>query len=206
MKKIKKIAFYLLAIFATLIVLYPTSYLKEDRKFGLLQYKSDLLLADTLWNWMFYIHIICGAIALLIGWIQFHKKTRIKYMQLHRNIGKIYVVTVLISAVSGLYIAHFATGGLFAVYGFVIMSLIWFFTTLFAFLAIKKGAVLKHQKLMIYSYATCFAAVTLRIWLPIMAVIFKDFVKAYTITAWLSWVPNIIVAYFMSRKLVQKKE
>lgn len=55
---------------------------------------------------------------------------------------------------------------------------------------------------MIYSYAACFAAVTLRIWLPLLTAAFLgDFIKAYTIVAWLCWVPNIIVAYFIVRRL-----
>ena len=53
---------------------------------------------------------------------------------------------------------------------------------------------------MIYSYAACFAAVTLRIWLPILLKIFGDFIIAYSIVAWLCWVPNIIVANLIVRK------
>ncbi len=47
---------------------------------------------------------------------------------------------------------------------------------------------------MIISYALCFAAVTLRIWLPILEVVFGDFNTAYIITAWLCWIPNLIGA------------
>lgn len=77
------------------------------------------------------------------------------------------------------------------------MALFWFFTTLFAFTSIKKGNVIKHQKLMIYSYAACFSAVTLRIWLPILISTLGGFLPAYRVVAWLSWIPNIIVAYFI---------
>lgn len=53
---------------------------------------------------------------------------------------------------------------------------------------------------MVYSYATCLAAVTLRIYLPIFISIFGDFNTAYAIVSWLSWVPNLIVAYLINQK------
>jgi hypothetical protein len=81
--------------------------------------------------------------------------------------------------------------------GFMSMALFWFFSTLYAFTSIKKGNIIRHQKLMIYSYAACFSAVTLRIWLPILTSSIGSFLPAYRIVAWLSWIPNIIVAYFI---------
>ncbi|WP_299667968.1 DUF2306 domain-containing protein [uncultured Polaribacter sp.] len=194
---IKKIPYYVLAISCVAIGLYPAIYFIIDRKFGLLASKSDLLLADTLWNTFFYTHIILGGIALLIGWIQFNKKFRTKNLKIHKSIGKIYVLCCLISGIAGFYIALHATGGISPKLGFLAMAIVWFFTTLFAFIAIKNGDVIKHQKLMIYSYAACFSAVTLRIWLPVLTIYLGGFLSAYKIVAWLSWVPNIIVAYFI---------
>lgn len=50
---------------------------------------------------------------------------------------------------------------------------------------------------MIYSYAACFAAVTLRIWLPVLIVIIGHYGTAYLMVAWLSWIPNLLVAHFI---------
>jgi hypothetical protein len=48
---------------------------------------------------------------------------------------------------------------------------------------------------MIRSYALTFAAVTLRIWLPfLIGILGLTFIEAYKIVAWLSWIPNILVA------------
>ena len=63
-----------------------------------------------------------------------------------------------------------------------------------------------HQKMMIYSYAACFAAVTLRIYLPILSILFHDFIKAYILVAWLCWIPNIIVAYFLVQQIQHQKD
>ncbi|MEO9569759.1 MAG: DUF2306 domain-containing protein [Polaribacter sp.] len=202
---LKKISYYIIAVLAVLIGLYPIVYfIVPDVKFGLLASKSSELLANNLWNTMFYTHIILGGIALLIGWLQFNKKLRLKKLELHKKIGKIYVISVLLSGVSGLYIGYFATGGIIAKSGFMTMAIAWFLTTLFAFTTIKKGNIIQHQKLMIYSYAICFAAVTLRIYLPIFIPIMGGFLPAYKLIAWLCWVPNIIVAYFIIKYQFKK--
>lgn len=191
----------LFAALAIIIGLYPLIYFIFDRKFGLLASKSDQILNNIFWNTGFYTHIICGGIALLIGWTQFNEKLRIQNRILHRRIGIIYVISVLLSSLSGIYIGFFATGGIVAAAGFISLGVVWFATTLTSFLSIKKGNILQHQKLMIYSYAACFAAVTLRIWLPILVILFKDFIFAYTIVAWLCWIPNLILAYFLVSRL-----
>lgn len=197
---LKKSLWILFALLAILIGLYPTIYLFLDRRFGLLSSKPDALLADLAWNAGFYSHIFMGGLALLIGWTQFSPAIRAKRLRLHRQIGKIYVLAAMISALAGFYIAFFATGGSVAKLGFICLAIIWFSTTLAAYLHIKNGRVVQHEKMMIFSYAACFAAVTLRIWLPIWSGILQDFIPAYRIVAWLSWVPNMFVAYLLVRK------
>jgi hypothetical protein len=71
-----------------------------------------------------------------------------------------------------------------------------------AYLHIRNNKIKEHKIMMIYSYSACFAAVTLRIWLPILTMIFDDFEKAYVIVAWLCWVPNILVAKVITSRIV----
>lgn len=196
----KKASWITVGIMSTLIGLYPIIYFLIDRKFGLLSSKSTELLSDNLWNIGFYGHIILGGLALLIGWLQFSHKLRRKNIKLHRTIGKTYVVSVLISGICGLFIALYATGGIISVLGFFSLGVIWLSTTILGFKTIKKGNVELHEKFMIFSFAACFAAVTLRIWLPILTSLMGEFTGAYRIVAWLCWVPNIVVAYFIVRK------
>lgn len=196
----KKASWIIIGILSTLIGLYPITYFLVDRRFGLLASKSEELLADIFWNLAFYGHIVPAGLALLIGWLQFNGELRQKNIRAHRTIGKAYLVSVLISGLSGLYIAYFATGGMVSVLGFASLAVIWLTTTLLAFKAIKEGKIQQHEKLMIYSYAACFAAVTLRIWLPILTGVMGGFVEGYRIVAWLCWVPNLIVAYFIVKQ------
>lgn len=197
----QKISKTVIAILAIIIGLYPSIYLFADKKSGLLGSKSNELLANVLWNTAFYTHIILGGIALLIGWLQFNSRLRLRNLSIHRTIGKIYLICVLPSALASIGLGVFATGGLIPATGFICLGIIWLTTTLIAYLKIKNGQIEQHRRFMIYSYAACFAAVTLRIWLPLLINIFGDFIIAYSIVAWLSWVPNLLAANLIIRRL-----
>ena len=194
------VVFVIFAIACVGVGLYPLLYLFIDNSVGLLSTKSPELLEQMDWRIAFYNHIALGGIALLTGWSQFNSRLRTKRLTLHRRLGKIYVIASFISGGAALYIAPNATGGLISSFGFTALGILWIYFTFHAFFAIRDKRVEAHQRLMIYSYACCFAAVTLRIWLPILSAAFGDFVTAYRIVAWLSWVPNLLVAFFIVKQ------
>lgn len=189
--------FIFLAVAIALLATIP--FFIED-KFGIMEMKTDELLANKVWSAGFYTHIISGGSALLTGWILFIKKLRNKYISIHRNIGKIYVISALIGALSGIFVGFYATGGLIASAGFITVGIIWFYTTLNGYRHIKNGRFSQHEKMMIYSYSVCFAAVTLRFYLPLSMALGIDFVVAYKFIAWLSWLPNLMIAYLLTTR------
>ena len=195
-----KVAWVVFVFLAIGIGLYPLVYLFASDDFGLLMNKSNELLASVLWKTAFYCHISFGGLALLVGWSQFVKKWRMQHLKWHRNIGKIYMLSALISGLCGVYLGFFATGGLVSSLGFISLGVIWLFTTSRAYIAVKNKDLSLHQGMMIYSYAACFAAVTLRIWLPFLTIVFGEFLLAYKIVAWLCWVPNMVFAYFWVKR------
>ena len=195
-----KVAWVVFVLLAIGIGLYPLIYLFATEDFGLLTNKSEDLLSSTVWNLAFFGHISFGGLALLIGWSQFIKKLRAKRLNLHRNLGKVYVIAALISGLCGVYLGFFATGGIVSSLGFISLGVIWLFTTLRAYIAVKNKDLSLHQGMMIYSYAACFAAVTLRIWLPFLTIVFGEFLIAYKFVAWLCWVPNMIFAQIWVKK------
>ncbi len=197
----KKLLFPLFSFFAIGVGLYPVLYFTLDMSGGLLATKTTELLQSQIWNIAFYTHIACGGISLLTGWSQFSENWRRKYLQLHRNLGKIYVIAVLFGGISGFYIALFATGGMVSVLGFASLAVLWLFTTYRAYTTIQKKQVAVHREWMIRSYALAFAAVTLRHWLPIFQIgLGIGFSIAYPIIAWLCWVPNLVFAEWWMRR------
>lgn len=196
----KKFGWYVFVFLALVIGLYPAAYFLFEMKYGLLSSKSAELLADNYWNFQFYQHILFGGIALLTGWAQFSKKWRTNFIRTHRTLGIIYLVAVVLSGFAGLYLAFYATGGWIASLGFGSLAVMWLFTTVNAYLAIRNKKIDAHERWMIRSYALTFAAVTLRIWLPLFQAGFgMNFIDSYLIIAWLCWVPNLIVAEWIVR-------
>ena len=115
-------------------------------------------------------------------------------------IGTVYVSAALVSSIAGIYIACYATGGIIASSGFMCLGLFWFYSTYRGYSSIIERNINAHKEMMIYSYAACLAAVTLRIYLPLLSFAFGDFIKAYLVVAWVSWVPNLVVAFYINKR------
>lgn len=160
--------------------------------------KPDLV-HDPIWRTSFYIHIFGGMLAIALGPLQFIKALRRKNLSLHRLLGKIYVTAILfIAAPTGLYMAFYANGGIYSSIGFILMSILWFYTTYMAIHTIRKKQVEQHVNWMVRSYAMTFAAVTLRLWVPFLSIAIEmDHLKVIIITAWISWLFNLVAAEFI---------
>ena len=197
----KKILWFLFGLFSVFIGIYPLAYFLVDMNQGFLGGKSDAIKESQVWFSFFYTHIVFGAFALLSGWTQFSSKIRKNRLSLHRLLGKIYAVSVLISGISGIYLAFYATGGVISGFGFGTMSTLWLATTIMAYLTIRNGQINIHENWMIRSYAVCWAAVTLRLWLPSLQMFFgMDFMPAYLLVSWLCWVPNLMIAEWVIKR------
>ncbi|WP_089734833.1 DUF2306 domain-containing protein [Chryseobacterium jejuense] len=196
----RKLLFIIICILALLIGAYPLIYVFVEHKNTFLGSKFLEILQNQIWKFAFFAHIIFGGISLFIGWRQFGSKFRNKYLTLHRIIGKSYVVSVWISSVAGIYMGVYANGGIISSAGFIMLGFIWLITTLAGVIQIRKVNVIKHQQCMVYSYACTFAAVTLRLWYPLLQSITHDPDKSYLAVAWLCWLPNLFVAYWINKK------
>ena len=171
--------------------LYPAAIILAGHTFELLNSKCFDLLSSTLYLPTFYVHVISGGIALLIGWPQFINYKG-KSFRFHRVKGIVYVVSVLFSGLSGLYISFFANGGFIARLGFGCMSIAWLVVTYQGYHSVRKGLISKHQKMMRLSFAVTCAAITFRLWVPSLGFLLDDFVQAYQLSAWLCWVLNLM--------------
>jgi uncharacterized membrane protein YozB (DUF420 family) len=113
--------------------------------------------------------------------------------------GKFYVVVVLFfAAPSGFFIGLFANGGFYSKLSFIILSILWFWFTLKAFIAIKMRQVITHKAFMLRSFALAFSAITLRLWKVILVYLFHPSpMDVYQIIAWLGWIPNVMLIEFI---------
>ncbi len=140
------------------------------------------------------VHISGGILAITCGPWQFSERLRQSRPRYHRTLGYVYSFGVLIGGTFGLTIAVYSMGGIIAHFGFGALALLWLGTTARAVQLARRGQYAEHRQWMVRSFALTFAAVTLRIWLPLMVAGQIPFLSAYRTVSWLCWVPNLIVA------------
>ena len=149
-----------------------------------------------------YTHIFTSILALIIGPFQFSQRLLTRNKNMHRWLGRVYLaVGVLIGGLSGLYMSLFAYGGAMSKLGFATLAVLWIFTGFRAYSAIRKGDITEHKKWMIRNFSLTFAAVTLRIYLPLSMVAGIEFSLAYSFIAWLCWLPNIVFVEWRFNRL-----
>ena len=147
------------------------------------------------------LHIAGGMGALLAGPWQFSRKLRARALNLHRWMGRFYLLEVALGSVAGFAMAVVSEGGLPTHFGFGILAGLWFFTGLQAYRMVRKGNIEAHRQWMIRNFALTFAAVTLRVQLPFMlAALHWPFLRSYITVSWLCWVPNLLIAEWMVRR------
>jgi len=185
----KRAAWWTITILAAPIALYGAAFLVFRER----MFPPPLAESFGARPWGIFPHALAGAIALVMGPFQFHRRLLVRRRALHRVMGKIYVIAAVAVGVTGLYMAWFAFGGPVTRLGFGGLAVTLLVTTIKAFTSIRGGDIAAHRQWMIRSFALIFAAVTLRIELPILSAIFGDFTPAYRIVAWLCWVPNLLV-------------
>ncbi|WP_372784945.1 DUF2306 domain-containing protein [Phenylobacterium sp.] len=155
---------------------------------------GDDVLANLMRRPWLPIHAGFAATALLVGPFQFLPRLRLSAPKLHRTIGKIYVAACLASAPAGLLLAWGTDAGPIAQWGFGTLGVLWFSATAYAFWLATQGRIAEHRRWMIRSFAMTFAAVTLRLYLPIPPMfLHMSFLEGYRIISWFSWTSNLLV-------------
>lgn len=149
-----------------------------------------------------HLHILGGGVALIIGAFQVNTALRKRAINVHRILGRIYLLAVLLSGIGGVIMAWHATGGIGTKLGFGLLGVAWLFTGAMAFWTIRNGDIASHRNWMVRNYALTLAAVTLRIYLPLSIVAGIAFPVAYAVIAWMCWIPNLLVAerFFVRQK------
>jgi uncharacterized membrane protein len=152
-----------------------------------------------------FAHAGAGAIALLTGAVQWVTTSRTRRPRWHRLPGRLYVVAIGVGGLSGLTIAVNAFGGPVSRTGFAALAIVWMTSTALAWTAARRRAWTTHRAWMLRSFALTFAAVTLRLQLPLLQASGLSFEEAYRIVAWLCWVPNLLLVEWLVAREQQQR-
>jgi uncharacterized membrane protein len=146
-------------------------------------------------------HVGGGVLALTVGPWQFLPRFRARHPSVHRVVGRIYLLSVLVAGIGGLLLVPKGLYWPVAPLGFAGLATTLLVASGKAFTAIRRRAVTEHQIWMIRSYALIFAAVTFRLWLAVFTSIGFSFDAAYRTGAWLSWTINLLIAQLLIARI-----
>jgi uncharacterized membrane protein len=104
-------------------------------------------------------HTLAGIFALLIGPINFSSRIRQRYLQLHRILGRIYVISVFVGAFTGIALAAGRPG----LPGTSMQAAAWIVCTTAAFITARNRQIVQHRQWMARSYAVTFTFVSSRV-------------------------------------------
>jgi len=154
------------------------------------------------WRVSFYTHVFTSCLVLIAGFTQFNPWLLRRYPKVHRRMGWVYLVTVIgVSGPAAFMMAWHANGGLPARTSFTLLSLLWVSYTFYAGWKVVKKDFATHGAFMFRSYALTLSAITLRLYTYISAFLplAASPREIYITTAWLSWVPNLLIAEMLIR-------
>jgi hypothetical protein len=155
--------------------------------------------------WLF-IHVAGAVTVLALGSLQFLPALRRGSSPPHRWIGRVYVAGCLVGGVAGLILAPGAAAGPVASAGFGGLAAIWIAVNLLGWRAAVQGRFVAHRRWMIRSWALTLAAVTLRLYLPLVLVLHLPFLPWYRAIAFLAWIPNLIAAELWLRRTGPRRQ
>ncbi|MGA2652348.1 MAG: DUF2306 domain-containing protein [Terracidiphilus sp.] len=104
-------------------------------------------------------HTLAGTFALLAGPLQFSSRFRSRHLQLHRILGRIYVISVFVGAATGVALASGRPG----FPGTCGQAAAWIVCTTAAFVTARNRHIIQHRQWMARSYAVTFTFVSSRV-------------------------------------------
>lgn len=147
-------------------------------------------------KWILILHISGGSLALLTGPFQFWEEFRNRNLKLHRGLGKVYVVSALISALCAVYLSFTSTYVVGVAYAFSaqVWVMVWLSSTVIAYWTVRLKKIKLHKEWMVRSYLVSLAFVmsALLLKLPVISQL-GSFAEVSPGLFWVSWAVPLFV-------------
>ncbi|WP_192879002.1 DUF2306 domain-containing protein [Ephemeroptericola cinctiostellae] len=169
---------------------------------GFLQIKQDYMQTMP-WPIVFYVHIFSSMFALVMGVMQLSKKIRVRHTTMHRWLGRMYVLNVLlVAAPAGLIMSIDANDGFSSRTALTVLPCLWWYFTYTAYWSVIHRDFIGHRNFMVRSFALTLSIITLRLWeMGLMAYVeHPPMDLLYPMIAWLGFMPNLMVAEWWIRR------
>lgn len=170
--------------------------IRDDAAF--LQIKQQYLGIQH-WKTAFWIHVFTSMFALIAGFTQFFPSVLRRMPQIHRWMGRAYLINVcFITGPASLVMAFYANGGWTSRLAFIVLALSWILTSALGWRTALQRDWTRHREWMLRSYALTLSAITLRVWKYSLVFLFEPRpMDLYRIVAWLGFVPNLLLVEWL---------
>ena len=195
---LSRIPLVLMALFSILVAVASLRFLAMGLESAFSGPPFEAFLLND--RWLFIAHVTAAPMALALGSVQFFKGFRSASLKRHRWIGRLYALSILIGGVSAMLLTPSMQDRPTAAMGFLVLGILWLWTTWQAVYAARHKQIVKHQDWMIRSFALTASALTLRIYLAGFMLFGYDYYEVSTLLAWMAWVPNLIFAEWYIRR------
>jgi hypothetical protein len=183
----------LLMTMAWIIILSGSGYFF----FGVVSRYShfDALHYQFFWpaRWWLACHLGFGALALLLGPIQFISGIRQRSARVHRWIGRVYLIGVLGGGVSAIYMSFFVDASPAAGLSLFFLAVAWLMTSSMAYITAVRRRLIEHREWMIRSYTVTLAFVTYRLLVPVPLFVHLGPESSAITRGWLCWSIPLLV-------------
>lgn len=168
-------------------------YFVVDRAFPYILNFNIEQYQDYYWpnKWWLFGHLIGGAIALIIGPFQFSTPFRNRFLKMHRNLGKVFIIAIIIASLSATYMAVYVApqvNNSWSISLFV-MALVWLVSVSMAYRAVRIRRIPQHREWMIRAYIITLGFVLFRVLNEnsLIRDIMPTFEERGAACIWLSW-------------------
>lgn len=136
----------------------------------------------------FYLHILSGPVALLLGSFLIHRRSRLRFPRLHPALGRVQVAVVLLGVTpSGLWMAGYAESGMIAGWGFGLLAVATGGCAALGWKAAIARDFDAHRRWMPRCFVLLCSAIILRLIGGLGTLIGVESPWAYPLAAWASW-------------------
>jgi uncharacterized membrane protein len=189
----------ILALIICLLVI-PAAVLAIALGLGLLQLPYELFVVLQRRPIAFPLHMVASGLALILIPIAAWARRR---RDLHRALGRAAAICVAVGGASALLVALASEATIVARAGFFVQGVVWLALLAAALIAIRRGNVARHARLMIAMAAVASGAIWLRLVMYGAVSAGLPFDPVYAAAAWACWMAPLALATIASRPLVQ---
>jgi len=192
MKTIRQSSRAIKATFLGILFLIAT-YFVIDRAFPYFLNFSFEQYQDYYWpnKWWLVGHLLGGAVALILGPFQFSTTFRNRFMTLHRNLGKAFIISILIASLSAIYMSFYVAPQVNVSWSIslFVLALVWLVSVLLAYRMIRLKRISQHKEWMIRANIITVAFVLFRFLNEsgFIRELMPTFVERGPACIWMSW-------------------